>query len=460
MNFLLKLIVTYGFLGLRKPAPGTWGTAGAMVTAFILFASGIITEPRIFLILAILSTIVGIYAVNLCYQRLIYQEKSDDKKHSDPQEVVIDEVAGYFSTLSFAPHLSVPLIILAFILFRFFDITKFPPIKSLEKFPRGYGIMIDDLMAGIYAGIVLFILSGTSVFAADGKTIEQKNFEKNNKPEIVKVENQPQGKLVYAIYEGATSDIQIWDRTTNKKTTLAPDPADDEYPRFSPDGEQIVFSSNRSGDWEIFRMKIDGSDLQQLTQFKGKDTHPEWSPDGKKIIFSSEHNGEGQNLYIFDIGTNEFTQVTDSRSRNTFPTWSPVGNEIAYSTDAFWPGWDVMILNLTTRKTIRVSPAGITSAYCPTWSPDGESIIYSYGIIGKVNLWSWKRKNNSQIQITHHDGKTYDARFSKDGKSIFYTAELSRNGQDFQLFESNQENNITKQISPGDSIIRYVDYHS
>src|SRR6185436_1562238 len=76
----------------------------------------------------------------------------------DDQRIVIDEVAGYLTTLLLVPCSPVNLI-LAFLLFRLFDVTKPPPVRQLDRhIGGGLGLMVDDLAAGVYAGAILFAL--------------------------------------------------------------------------------------------------------------------------------------------------------------------------------------------------------------------------------------------------------------------------------------------------------------
>ena len=76
----------------------------------------------------------------------------------DPQAVVIDEVAGQWITLLAAP-LTWKSLLAGFILFRGFDILKPPPVRQLEQFPEGTGIVIDDVAAGLYALLIMRILA-------------------------------------------------------------------------------------------------------------------------------------------------------------------------------------------------------------------------------------------------------------------------------------------------------------
>lgn len=78
-------------------------------------------------------------------------------KAKDPSVIVIDEIVG-FLVANFAAPLNPPILIWAFLLFRFFDIAKIKPISYLEKLPGGAGIVLDDVMAGIYTFVVLRLL--------------------------------------------------------------------------------------------------------------------------------------------------------------------------------------------------------------------------------------------------------------------------------------------------------------
>ena len=80
--------------------------------------------------------------------------KIADQQHPDPSEVVIDEVVGMMVTLAYLPWSFVS-IGLGFLLFRVFDILKPPPARQLESLPGGWGIVIDDVVAGVYANLAL-----------------------------------------------------------------------------------------------------------------------------------------------------------------------------------------------------------------------------------------------------------------------------------------------------------------
>jgi phosphatidylglycerophosphatase A len=122
----------------------------ATVLLWWLLASHLAPSTRIPVIIVLIAIVVaiGIPAATL-------EARGCGKK--DPQHVVIDEVAGQLVTLIACPIMWQALLV-GFILFRVFDITKPPPIRGLEKLPEGTGIVVDDLGAGVYGLIVLQVL--------------------------------------------------------------------------------------------------------------------------------------------------------------------------------------------------------------------------------------------------------------------------------------------------------------
>ena len=133
-------------VGYLPIAPGSWGSLLAVAIAGCLY---LVSSHSFPLLLAGLigSTILGTWAAD---------RVASDLGDSDPSRVVIDEVAGQFLTLMWVP-LSPSSLFLGFVFFRVFDILKPPPARQAEGLPGGYGIMTDDLVAGVYAGLLLLL---------------------------------------------------------------------------------------------------------------------------------------------------------------------------------------------------------------------------------------------------------------------------------------------------------------
>ncbi|MFW6158451.1 MAG: phosphatidylglycerophosphatase A [Planctomycetota bacterium] len=149
-----EAIVTFLGLGKLPIAPGTWGTLGAaLVHAIVATRIGTAAHPYVLPVLAAVFTVASL--VSCPWAERFYGRK-------DPSPFVIDEVAGYFLVVSFFPHhRQLPVSILAFFLFRVFDVIKPPPARRLEALPAGLGIVLDDLVAGLYAalctGVILWV---------------------------------------------------------------------------------------------------------------------------------------------------------------------------------------------------------------------------------------------------------------------------------------------------------------
>ena len=120
------------------------GTVAAIATAIIWFVA--VAEPDSMMVLGVtlLVTVYGVWAGN----------EVERNWGKDSSKVVLDEVAGMLVALLFIP-VSVVNVLIALVLFRFFDILKPLMIRRLEKLPGGWGVMGDDVLAGIYSNIVL-----------------------------------------------------------------------------------------------------------------------------------------------------------------------------------------------------------------------------------------------------------------------------------------------------------------
>jgi len=143
MNYLILLFATGFGAGFSPIVPGTMGTL--MAIPIYYFLSPIISpfyELTLFAFFFFSSWVAG--------QAERYWEKKDDRR------IVIDEIMGFLITMLWVPK-STLFIAGGFILFRFFDILKPFPIRHLEHVKSGFGVVLDDVLAGVYANIVLQI---------------------------------------------------------------------------------------------------------------------------------------------------------------------------------------------------------------------------------------------------------------------------------------------------------------
>ena len=138
----LKAIASLGGIGFLKPAPGTWGSAAVLPLAFL--------PPWVALLAAVLFTGLGFWALT----RL-------PEAAADPGWVVVDEAAG--QSLALAAATGWIGVVLAFALFRLFDITKPGPVGWADRQKGPFGVMADDVIAGAMAAVVILLLASWGI---------------------------------------------------------------------------------------------------------------------------------------------------------------------------------------------------------------------------------------------------------------------------------------------------------
>jgi len=117
-------------------APGTWGSLVAIIGWWLWLQY---LDPLVFIVLIIAIFAIGVFTTNTIIAHT---------GEKDPSRVIIDEVAGQWLGLLILPD-GILYIVGAFVLFRFLDIFKPWPIRQMEQFPKGWGVMLDDTLAGL-----------------------------------------------------------------------------------------------------------------------------------------------------------------------------------------------------------------------------------------------------------------------------------------------------------------------
>jgi TolB protein len=133
----------------------------------------------------------------------------------------------------------------------------------------------------------------------------------------------PEGGKTYA-------DIWLLDLESAEERAFTDTPTVwDSTPSVSADGKSVLFESNRSGDFEIYRMPIDGGDAVRLTESPGRDLMAKESPDGKQIAFISDRDADLE-IYVMDVDGSNVRQLTSSPERDRCPQWSPDGRRLVF----------------------------------------------------------------------------------------------------------------------------------
>jgi Tol biopolymer transport system component len=156
---------------------------------------------------------------------------------------------------------------------------------------------------------------------------------------------------------------------------------------FSFDGEWVVFTSERHGSADIFRVRTNGMGLERLTDSPAFDDQAALSPDGNSLAFVSTRDTGSTDIYVLDLKTRHTRNLTNSPGGDYRPSWSPDGRRLAFSSDRGTTlqrskgNWEqvhpasVYVVNADGRDLRKLSPDG-QLAGSPKWSPDGARVVF------------------------------------------------------------------------------------
>ena len=197
--------------------------------------------------------------------------------------------------------------------------------------------------------------------------------------------------IAFASLTGVRPNLFIADADgANARPLLVPNDYDNFNASFSASGDWVVFTSDRSGSADIYRVHSDGSGLERLTDNPAFDDQGVLSPDGSSLAFVSTRDGRA-NIWLLDLGRRTLQNLTEGSSGDFRPSWSPDGTRIAFSSDRdsprtpqSTPGSAPFFIPLRTQVYVmardgtdlqRLSSAA-DSAGGPSWSPDGKKVVY------------------------------------------------------------------------------------
>ena len=153
---------------------------------------------------------------------------------------------------------------------------------------------------------------------------------------------------------------------------LASSPAAEIHPKADRGFRRVVFASDRDGDFEIFSIATDGTDLRQLTHNESDDVWPMWSPDGQRIAYTAYGDGQPE-IYVMQADGSEQRRLTNSPSTDAMPDWSPEGDQIVFA--GYRDGaHGIFIMDADGSDQRRVTSA--VYAQRPKWSLDGTQIAF------------------------------------------------------------------------------------
>jgi Tol biopolymer transport system component len=271
-------------------------------------------------------------------------------------------------------------------------------------------------------------------------------------------------RLGYPIYLDLELNLEISMEEVTPESDLAKGESKDTA-SFLKDGERIAFMSERGGKLDIYSMKIDGSDVIQLTDHPGVSGLPSWHPAGNKIVYitksgvtarlnlidptgriSSLTNTPGgqpdwssdgksvafvggtpgqMDLFVLDVETQEVFRLTDDSVSNISPSWSPENQQIAFMSNRDG-NWDIYIIEVHDLEITRIIEGEVDN-FVPAWSPDGGSIAFASDRDGDLDIYVLHLSSGEISRLTDNDSNNTEPTWSPGGERIAFASDRDGN---------------------------------
>ncbi len=261
----------------------------------------------------------------------------------------------------------------------------------------------------------------------------------------------PGSVFFYSARDGQPNNqIYAMDPDGDNQVRITNDVASDVDPDISPNGRQIAFTSNQTGNNDIF--VLDGTGLRNLTNNPGNDEWARWSPNGRQILFGSNRDGGVFEIFVMNAdGSGETIRLTDPPVLSRYASWSPNGKQIV-----FRRGIDIYAMNsdgsgAPLKLTNEVAPS---FAQMPVFSPDGRYIAFMSFREGYCSVFRMNSDGSEQVNLTPKDPSDASTSWcsrapawSADGQQIFFMSFRPSTGGHNQIFVMNMDGTNVRQLT-------------
>ena len=261
-------------------------------------------------------------------------------------------------------------------------------------------------------------------------------------------------RVAFALTTGGFSQIYTMNPDGSDVQAVPGQPAgvNNTDPATSPDGTKIAFTSNQSGNLDVWVIDLAGTNLTQLTTDAGADSAPAWSPDGNTIAFQSNRS-TNMDIWLMNPDGSSETRLTSNPAADGQPAWFPTGRKIAFQSGRTG-GTDIYTVNANGTGIKRVTTS-IAPDTQPSVGPGGGTIAFTSKRGGNSDIYTVPVAGGTNVRVTTNPAIENQPAFSTDGRRLAFTS--NRTGIT-QIFAVPRPTGAAVQITNGTDPAAAADY--
>ena len=182
--------------------------------------------------------------------------------------------------------------------------------------------------------------------------------------------------------DNADAEIYVMNADGSGQTALTNNDVHDQVPAWTRDGRIVWSQRSGPGQWDLWVMSPDGSSKAQLTSFNGAELWPSVAPQGNRVAFASTHADGRFHIFSMRFDGSDVRQLTSDGLEDWAPSWSPTGNDIVFTRETPAPSTsagvdeDLFIIHADGTHLRRITSDPNRVEIFPVWSPSGKSLLY------------------------------------------------------------------------------------
>jgi Tol biopolymer transport system component len=239
--------------------------------------------------------------------------------------------------------------------------------------------------------------------------------------------SSPSGSIIYTSDESGNFEIYHLYLNSSKPIRLTNNTSDETSPYYIPSALQIGFLSDKSGKYQLYTMSLTGSDE---TAWKKNDPRifgsASVSPDRLQVAYVVQSNDKNSDLYLAKLDGTEERQLTKASGMSWDPSWSMDGKKIVYASNSDGD-WEIYVVNVDDGKITKLTDNSSFDGN-PRWSPIGDQILFDSDRDGDWEIFTMDSDGGNVKAITENSSSDWTPNWSPDGRWIVYVS--GRDGDD------------------------------